>query len=42
MLSSKPLLFLSAGNVMHAMGDVIDMREFGGLRRVLAKAIGYF
>ena len=33
----KALLFLSAGNVMHAMGDVIDMREFGGLRRVLAK-----
>lgn len=33
----KALLFLSAGNVMHAMGDVIDMREFGGLRRVLPK-----
>jgi NADH-quinone oxidoreductase subunit L len=31
----KALLFLSAGNVMHAMGDVIDMRQFGGLRRVL-------
>ena len=31
----KALLFLSAGNVMHAMGDVIDMREFGGLRRVM-------
>jgi NADH-quinone oxidoreductase subunit L len=31
----KALLFLSAGNVMHAMGDVIDMRRFGGLRRVL-------
>lgn len=33
----KALLFLSAGNVMHAMGDVIDMRQFGGLRRVLPK-----
>ncbi|MCC6511870.1 MAG: NADH-quinone oxidoreductase subunit L, partial [Pirellulaceae bacterium] len=33
----KALLFLSAGNVMHAMGDVIDMREFGGLRRALPK-----
>jgi NADH-quinone oxidoreductase subunit L len=31
----KALLFLSAGSVMHAMGDVIDMRQFGGLRRVL-------
>ena len=33
----KALLFLSAGNVMHAMGDVIDMRRFGGLRSVLPK-----
>jgi NADH-quinone oxidoreductase subunit L len=31
----KALLFLTAGNVMHAMGDVIDMRRFGGLRHVL-------
>ena len=31
----KALLFLSAGSVMHSMGDVIDMRRFGGLRRVL-------
>jgi NADH-quinone oxidoreductase subunit L len=31
----KALLFLSAGSVMHAMGDVIDMRRFGGLARVL-------
>jgi NADH-quinone oxidoreductase subunit L len=31
----KALLFLGAGNVMHAMGDEIDMRKFGGLRRVL-------
>ncbi|MGL4512340.1 MAG: NADH-quinone oxidoreductase subunit L [Lacipirellulaceae bacterium] len=31
----KALLFLSAGSVMHSMGDVIDMRRFGGLRSVL-------
>jgi NADH-quinone oxidoreductase subunit L len=28
-------LFLSSGSVMHSMGDVIDMRRFGGLRRAL-------
>jgi NADH-quinone oxidoreductase subunit L len=31
----KALLFLASGSVMHAMGDVIDMRRFGGLRKVL-------
>jgi proton-translocating NADH-quinone oxidoreductase chain L len=31
----KALLFLAAGSVMHAMGGVIDMRRFGGLRHVL-------
>ncbi len=31
----KALLFLSAGSVMHAMGGIIDIRRFGGLRRVL-------
>jgi len=31
----KALLFLGAGSVMHAMGGVIDMRQFGGLRRLL-------
>jgi NADH-quinone oxidoreductase subunit L len=31
----KAVLFLSAGSVMHGMHDVIDMREFGGLKRVL-------
>lgn len=31
----KALLFLTAGNVMHAMGDVIDMRRFSGLKTVL-------
>ncbi len=29
----KALLFLGAGSVMHAMGGVIDIREFGGLKR---------
>src|SRR5262249_47795353 len=28
----KALLFLASGSVMHAMGDVIDMRRFGGIR----------
>ena len=28
----KALLFLGSGSVMHAMGGVIDMRRFGGLR----------
>jgi NADH-quinone oxidoreductase subunit L len=31
----KALLFLAAGSVMHAMGGVIDIRRFGGLRRIL-------
>ncbi len=31
----KALLFLGAGSVMHGMGGVIDMRRFGGLRRVM-------
>jgi NADH-quinone oxidoreductase subunit L len=31
----KALLFLGSGSVMHAMGNVIDMRRFGGLRKVL-------
>ena len=31
----KALLFLGAGSVMHAMGGVIDMRRFSGLRRVM-------
>jgi NADH-quinone oxidoreductase subunit L len=29
----KALLFLGAGSVMHAMGGVIDIREFGGLKK---------
>src|SRR5262249_32993689 len=28
----KALLFLGSGRVMHAMGGILDMRRFGGLR----------
>ncbi len=31
----KALLVPGAGSVMHAMGGVIDMRRFGGLRRLM-------
>lgn len=31
----KALLFLGAGSVMHAMGNVIDIREFSGLRKLM-------
>ena len=31
----KALLFLGAGSVMHALGGVIDIRKFGGLRKLL-------
>ena len=31
----KALLFLSAGSVMHAMGGEIDVRKFGGLRKLM-------
>jgi NADH-quinone oxidoreductase subunit L len=31
----KALLFLASGSVMHAMGNVIDMRRFGGLRKAM-------
>jgi len=31
----KALLFLAAGSVMHAMGNVIDMRRFSGLKHAL-------
>jgi NADH-quinone oxidoreductase subunit L len=33
----KALLFLAAGNVMHAMNDRIDMREFSGLKKSMPK-----
>ncbi|MDA0832234.1 MAG: NADH-quinone oxidoreductase subunit L [Planctomycetota bacterium] len=38
----KAVLFLSAGSVMHSMGDVIDMRRFGGLKRVMPTTHGCF
>jgi NADH-quinone oxidoreductase subunit L len=31
----KALLFLCAGSVMHAMGGIIDLRHFSGLRYIL-------
>jgi NADH-quinone oxidoreductase subunit L len=31
----KALLFLGAGSVMHAMGGIIDMRRFSGLRKLM-------
>jgi NADH-quinone oxidoreductase subunit L len=31
----KALLFLAAGSVMHAMGGVIDMRRFSGLKKIM-------
>jgi NADH-quinone oxidoreductase subunit L len=31
----KSLLFLGAGSVMHAMGGVVDMRQFSGLRKLM-------
>lgn len=31
----KALLFLGAGSVMHAMGGIIDMRRFSGLKRLM-------
>jgi NADH:ubiquinone oxidoreductase subunit 5 (subunit L)/multisubunit Na+/H+ antiporter MnhA subunit len=33
----KALLFLGAGSVMHAMGGVIDMRHFSGLKKLMPK-----
>jgi NADH-quinone oxidoreductase subunit L len=38
----KALLFLGAGSVMHAMGGIIDMRHFGGLRRLMPWTHGTF
>jgi NADH-quinone oxidoreductase subunit L len=38
----KAALFLSAGSVMHAMNDRIDMRRFGGLGRVMPVTFGVF
>jgi proton-translocating NADH-quinone oxidoreductase chain L len=33
----KALLFLAAGSVMHAMGNVIDIRRFRGLAKVMPR-----
>ncbi|TAM88207.1 MAG: NADH-quinone oxidoreductase subunit L, partial [Jatrophihabitans sp.] len=38
----KAALFLSAGAVMHAMNDRIDMRRFGGLGKVMPVTFGVF
>ena len=38
----KAALFLSAGSVMHAMNDRIDMRRFGGLYKVMPVTYGVF
>ena len=31
----KALLFLASGSVMHAMGGIVDMTRFSGLRRIM-------
>jgi len=36
----KAALFLSAGSVMHGMNDQVDMRRFGGLRKVMPITFG--
>jgi NADH-quinone oxidoreductase subunit L len=38
----KAALFLSAGSVMHAMNDRIDMRRFGGLWKVMPITFAVF
>ena len=38
----KAALFLSAGSVMHAMNNRIDMRRFGGLYKVMPITYGVF
>jgi NADH-quinone oxidoreductase subunit L len=38
----KALLFLAAGSVMHALGDVIDIRRMGGLRRKMPRTFWTF
>jgi len=38
----KALLFLGAGSVMHAMGGVIDMRKFSGLKNILPQTYRTF
>jgi NADH-quinone oxidoreductase subunit L len=38
----KAALFLSAGSVMHAMNDRINMRRFGGLARIMPVTFAVF
>jgi NADH-quinone oxidoreductase subunit L len=38
----KACMFLSAGSVMHGMGDQVDMRRFGGLRKYMPITFGCF
>ncbi len=38
----KACMFLSAGSVMHGMGDQVDMRRFGGLRKAMPWTFGCF
>jgi len=38
----KACMFLSAGSVMHAMDEQVDMRRFGGLRTVMPVTFGCF
>ena len=38
----KALLFLSAGSVMHAMNNEIDLRKMGGLKKPLSKTYSRF
>ncbi len=38
----KACMFLSAGSVMHGMGDQVDMRRFGGLRTSMPITFGCF
>ena len=38
----KALLFMAAGNVIHAMNDEQDMRKYGGLFRQLPRTSGAF
>ena len=38
----KANLFLGSGSVMHAMNDEVDMRVYGGLRRIMPWTFGTF
>jgi NADH-quinone oxidoreductase subunit L len=38
----KACMFLSAGSVMHAMNDEVDMRRYGGLRKYMPITFGCF